>query len=924
MRKKHRMTLFGMIIILTGVWGSEVIQAEETNSLSRGSADRHLRTKKQKQISLAKGMKVGAGPTIPDFVEMPKMKTFHPPKGSINQSAKFYVPKISNPGGKSLKKGKGTAPPKSTKNIPKTPKKQGGKKLSHRETSIPALLPNEFPSVQPIKSDETDTLSSRSNLRTKKEQKISLVKGTKLSRGQSVPDFSKMHKMKTFDPPKGISGSSPKVITKGFVGNNQKSTSAPKDPHPTFKSKKYKVGTNRPGPQRPKNTLSYKSKEGATEKKSSKTQTSFPKTYTTEAPSIESSEYNDENSSNSTSNLQKKKEKIHSLIKGAKLGPGPRKPDFSELPKIKNFKPSKTIPIVSIKQVNKGGNSGKDSQQIPTKSTTNPLLKSGQKTAPMTPTLPKGQKSQKFSKAGNSKKSYKAATLFPTIAPIKSSSKKSAKAQRPTSPSSLHPVFPSAPTFSPHFPSPTPIPGVTAEPQTLYPATGAVTLLPSTPSPFFPTTSTPSMPTFPFPSTRAPTTLLPSLVNPQSSQPSTSHAINSFSPTFQQTTSPSRECNTTIDECCIDTDCSTSEICANRNCIHLGCPQFSLTWTGAQEYYLFVQEPTGAILGVENRSDPISEGVWEGPVFAPERFGHYAENVFFPTTCSAPTGIYKYYVIGPNNTETWNLTVFLNDAVEATASGKGDSLIYEFLFTNAVAAPSAAPTTTCLVSEYECCTDGDCPQGNVCAGRNCVIQGSMRFTLTWFGMGKLSISTQDVSLCRYRHMNCLTSSFLFSADDKNLQVKAPGGIPINTENSVDPVSGGRLQSNILPRVPGYNADNIYFPVDSGILSGMYLIEITGNVTSEPWTITWVLNGTKMSSYSGTELNTSLGIDVSVPPPRCDLLYDECCSDTDCPTNQVCAARNCVMLGYPRFTLTWFGSGKCKINDMGSLSKTLAC
>jgi hypothetical protein len=43
----------------------------------------------------------------------------------------------------------------------------------------------------------------------------------------------------------------------------------------------------------------------------------------------------------------------------------------------------------------------------------------------------------------------------------------------------------------------------------------------------------------------------------------------------------------------------------------------------------------------------------------------------------------------------------------------------------------------CRVPTDECCEDSDCSGAStVCAGRNCVSEGSLRFTVTWFGQGK--------------------------------------------------------------------------------------------------------------------------------------------------------------------------------------------
>ena len=147
-------------------------------------------------------------------------------------------------------------------------------------------------------------------------------------------------------------------------------------------------------------------------------------------------------------------------------------------------------------------------------------------------------------------------------------------------------------------------------------------------------------------------------------------------------------------------------------------------------------------------------------------------------------------------------------------------------------------------------------------------------------------------------------------DDKNLEVQAPGGEPINAENLVDPVTGETLEENIVPIEFGHHAENIFFPTNRGITPGTYLIEITGASNMEPWTISLTIDGEEIAAPSSTELSRSLGVQVSAPPGVCNLAENECCSDDDCSSDQVCAARTCAMIGYPRFALTWFGSGKC--------------
>jgi hypothetical protein len=144
-------------------------------------------------------------------------------------------------------------------------------------------------------------------------------------------------------------------------------------------------------------------------------------------------------------------------------------------------------------------------------------------------------------------------------------------------------------------------------------------------------------------------------------------------------------------------------------------------------------------------------------------------------------------------------------------------------------------------------------------------------------------------------------------DDKDLQVQAPGGQPINAANPVDPVSGGKLEENIIPTEFEYHAENIFFPTDRPITPGDYQVLLKGNLESEPWTITLTIDSIEVASLTGTDLSRFLVVEVAAPPSKCDPSVNECCMDDDCQDGFACASRNCVMVGYPRFTLTWLGS-----------------
>jgi hypothetical protein len=145
-------------------------------------------------------------------------------------------------------------------------------------------------------------------------------------------------------------------------------------------------------------------------------------------------------------------------------------------------------------------------------------------------------------------------------------------------------------------------------------------------------------------------------------------------------------------------------------------------------------------------------------------------------------------------------------------------------------------------------------------------------------------------------------------DNKDLQVEPQDGTAISAMSPSDPISGGLLEEDVVPDGFGHYAENVYFPLDKEVVPGLYLIKVNGTSAS-PWNITLSIDGEIISSLQESTMTKSLGIQVNPPPPKCVTGVYECCADTDCEADQACAARSCVMMGHPRFTLTWFGSGE---------------
>jgi hypothetical protein len=125
----------------------------------------------------------------------------------------------------------------------------------------------------------------------------------------------------------------------------------------------------------------------------------------------------------------------------------------------------------------------------------------------------------------------------------------------------------------------------------------------------------------------------------------------------------------------------------------------------------------------------------------------------------------------------------------------------------------------------------------------------------------------------------------------------------------DPVSGGRLEKDVVPDGFGFYAENIYFPIDGSAPTGSYLYGVTGNV--EAWELSVYLGDDLVDVKSGTGPSEDFTYEFGI----CDRGAVECCTDLDCRnssgdnTGAICVARNCIFDRVLRFTLIWEGVGK---------------
>jgi hypothetical protein len=368
------------------------------------------------------------------------------------------------------------------------------------------------------------------------------------------------------------------------------------------------------------------------------------------------------------------------------------------------------------------------------------------------------------------------------------------------------------------------------------------------------------------------------------------------------------------DECCSDLDCSSlrNNVCANRHCVAEGYPRFTLEWYGYDDYDLIVTTPSGIALSFVIEYDPTTGGK-VGEIVDQTALGYHTENTYFPLT-GAPVGAYSYSVkqfamIGSDAGDEWTLSVHDERGEVARYTGKGasDTFMYERTVLSAPSLPhppTQPPGSRPCSSNYdECCSESGCLlDGEICVNRNCIAEGSPRFTLYWEG-----------------------------DDDIDLFVTTPGGEELSFVNFFDPLSGGRVGEETDQFGSGFHVENVFFPKDGSTLGTFnFLVRpISTFQGADKWTVDVVANGEVVMSESGygessqfsyrktsTPSSPTNGPAPTLSPNQrpsdggdhsCSIFFDECCSDSDCQTGlDLCVQKTCIRDGNPRFTLTWNG------------------
>ncbi|KAL3932999.1 MAG: hypothetical protein SGBAC_010591 [Bacillariaceae sp.] len=313
-------------------------------------------------------------------------------------------------------------------------------------------------------------------------------------------------------------------------------------------------------------------------------------------------------------------------------------------------------------------------------------------------------------------------------------------------------------------------------------------------------------------------------------------------------------------ECCSSYDCLADEVCVQRRCLAEGTLRFTLSWTGNDNVDLLVLTPNGKEVSSSNPSDDSSGGSFGVDVIADGEFGFHVENTVFRGS-TIPSGIYSYSV-KPVNTrgskDEWELRVFAWSQLVGWQKGQGGSRTFTYVFEGEgsfpptgppfpfpsgipSSTPTQRPTITykptriteipsqvpsgdpppCDEGTYECCADSSCGIGEVCLQRQCLADGTPRFTLSWTGN-----------------------------DDIDLAVITPGGSVVSAFQN-DPESGGTFEPNGDQFGFDFHVENIRFNGSTFGTYEWYIDSFLETGVSDTWTLSISIAGEEVESTEGS-------------------------------------------------------------------------
>jgi hypothetical protein len=215
------------------------------------------------------------------------------------------------------------------------------------------------------------------------------------------------------------------------------------------------------------------------------------------------------------------------------------------------------------------------------------------------------------------------------------------------------------------------------------------------------------------------------------------YAITSFSEEVQDNTPtepPRVEC--TLASECVKNKAGT--LCVNSECINLGNPRITLTWEGDDDLDLSVFTPSDTEIWYDSPFDKKTSGVFDTG-FVQDVSAPHAESIYFPRS-GAPGGTYGIAVYDyeiRNGADPWKIEVFLNNATDPVFVQTGEGFRDDMRFTFGDFISGQNEVCSLESPNTECCVNTDCTDDvasdALCVNRQCVTQGSPRFTLSYFG-----------------------------------------------------------------------------------------------------------------------------------------------------------------------------------------------
>jgi hypothetical protein len=229
------------------------------------------------------------------------------------------------------------------------------------------------------------------------------------------------------------------------------------------------------------------------------------------------------------------------------------------------------------------------------------------------------------------------------------------------------------------------------------------------------------------------------------------------------------------------------------------------------EYHLTVFTPEYRMVHPSSPFELVSGGKYEQDKNkASPDLSYHTSNIYFPTGFAG--GEYYYYVFLNNQIraiDPWTVEIREFGKLLAVQRGRGSSINFVYR------------TSTCV-------NDLDCGLKRLCVVKQCIDDGTPRFTLLWEGDGLL-----------------------------NLSVRPPNGdVIIDRDNNFDSTSGGVFEddsnnSNLS------HVQSISFGSTSLAIGGRYNMVIvnSGDKAGIPWLLNVFVYGSLVQSFSGRDNDT---------------------------------------------------------------------